>query len=93
LRYEELCNSPEISAKCLFEFLDLEFNPYCLENFNKFSTTRNLNKVKQPKLVHSIQNTWINRWQDPKHREIVYEFLKDEEAIYFLEKSGYSAKL
>lgn len=88
-RYEDLCMAPEQTIKDLLLFLNVNFDKKMIYDFNKFSATRDLSKVNQPKIACPIQSTWINRWRDPVHSDIVSEFLRNEEAVYYLEKSGY----
>jgi hypothetical protein len=92
LKYEELCNAPEQTIQILSDFLNVELTKDCLSEFNKESVTRNLSKVHQPKLIHSIQDTWINRWRRSEHAQVVDQFLSNEKAMYFFNKSGYKTE-
>ncbi|OEF96834.1 sulfotransferase family protein [Desulfuribacillus alkaliarsenatis] len=90
LKYEDLVTKPEKALKTVFEFLDLPFSENIIDNFNKESKTRDFSKVNQPKLKHSIQPTWVNRYKEPQHIAKVQEFINNEQAIYWFEKSGYT---
>ena len=86
LKYEDLCNAPEKTLHKLSKFLNIELNEESLSAFNKDSVTRNKSKVHQPKLTHNIQDTWINRWRDREHTQVVNQFLSNKKAMYFFYK-------
>lgn len=90
VKYEEMVTDPEGTLKRVFDFLGLAFNRRVLENFNKESKTRDFSKVHQPKLVHGIQPTWVERYKLPEHAEKVKEFVENEQAMYWFRHSGYS---
>lgn len=88
--YEEFCKNPVIEGERIFNFLGVQFDSKILREFNvQDSITRDMSKVIQPKLSAPISSEWIGRWKDIAHAEKIEEFRSSEEAMQYLEKSGY----
>lgn len=88
--YEKFVKNPHTEGENLFEFIGLTFDPRAVDDFNKTSVmTRDLSKVTQPKLVNPITAQFVGGHTDPSHSERINEFRKNEEAVFFLKKSGY----
>lgn len=89
IRYEDLVLNTEETLLKLFNFLGLDFNEDVLEKYYSESGTRDYSKVNHDKIKKGIQTDWIGRFTNIEHKEKVNEFLNNEEAMYWLERSGY----
>jgi hypothetical protein len=91
VRYEDLVARPAETVRGLFAFLDLPFDEGILGTFNQETFSRDLSKVHQPRLRLPIQTTWVDRWRQPEHAEVVAAFRARDDAMEWLARSGYSA--
>ncbi|WP_169823183.1 sulfotransferase domain-containing protein [Anaerobacillus alkalilacustris] len=75
-KYEELVNNPVATLTKLFNFIGVPFEDSILLNYDKHSNARDFTseKLLPYKPIEKIQNTWVERWKDPIHEEIVASF-------------------
>lgn len=90
VRYEDLVCIPEPTFRKVFDFLELDFEPEALQKYREQSVTRNRTKVNQPKVEQDISVQWVGRWAAPEHAERIRNFLADDRACQWLERTGYT---
>ncbi|MFD1701270.1 sulfotransferase [Halopseudomonas phragmitis] len=92
--YEELLASPEDQARLLFDFLELDFDPQCI-NYGKapaekwlYGDPKTVYEKDSPDAVHADE--WVNKLSNPESYKVIAEYFqwlgKDR-----LEQLGYDA--
>ncbi len=90
IKYEDLVVNTFEILDVLSSFLKIDLPHHITEKFNQKTKTKDFSKVRQPKLVEKIQNTWIDRWKKPEYADRVENFMKHSQAVYWLKHARYS---
>jgi hypothetical protein len=86
LKYENLVTDTEQSLREITDFLELPFQKQMLEYHNNTNVKRNLAWEGRAKQVSSNS---LQKWKRPEHREIVENFMANEEALSILKRLDY----
>lgn len=87
VRYEDFVFDELNTLKKILSFIGLEWSDLMLEKYLK-----SRNKKPNEKVWMGISNKWIGRWKDKYHEERIKKFYDDDEAVMWLEKSGYDVQ-